>query len=61
MKPAGTHGRIGPNLDLFEPPYAWIISQVTHGGGGMPAFGHRLTHAQIGALADFVFAWTSRP
>jgi mono/diheme cytochrome c family protein len=27
---------------------------VTDGGGGMPAFGGRLTEAEIQAVADFV-------
>jgi sulfite dehydrogenase len=61
MRPAGTHGTVGPNLDQFMPPYAGIVRQITHGGGGMPAFGKRLTRAQLRDLAAFVYKWTSRP
>lgn len=61
MAPAGTHGQVGPNLDVFEPPYSLVVSQITSGSGGMPAFGRRLSKAQVASLAKFVYAWTSRP
>ena len=61
MKPAGSKGTMGPNLDVYQPPYSFIVTQVTHGGGGMPAFQHRLSKAQIADVAAFVYRWTSRP
>lgn len=61
MAPAGTHGTVGPNLNLAEPPYGLVVSQIMQGSGGMPGFGRRLTRAQIVVLAKFVYAWTSRP
>ena len=61
LEPAGTTGTVGPNLDRYEPPYGLIVTQVAHGGGGMPAFGRRLSKAQIEDIAAFVFKWTSRP
>jgi mono/diheme cytochrome c family protein len=33
-----------------------VEHQVTNGGGGMPAFGGRLTKAQIDAVAAYVAA-----
>jgi mono/diheme cytochrome c family protein len=32
------------------------VHQVTNGGGGMPAFGGRLSTAQINAVAAYVSA-----
>ena len=34
---AGSTGTIGPNLDAVKPSYDKVVSQVTNGGGGMPA------------------------
>ena len=51
---AGTTGTIGPNLDQLKPPLDRAIDQITHGGGGMPAFGDQLSEAQIRALAEYV-------
>jgi mono/diheme cytochrome c family protein len=31
-----------------------VVKQVTDGGGGMPAFGGRLSAAQIDAIAAYV-------
>src|SRR5262245_14317556 len=56
---AGTHGRKGPNLADEGSPYADIVDQVVHGGGGMPAFGTSLTKRQIGDIAAFVAKATS--
>jgi mono/diheme cytochrome c family protein len=60
MAPAGTHGKVGPNLNLYDPPYVFVVQQITHGGGGMPAFGKRLSKTQLRDLAAFVYNWTSR-
>jgi cbb3-type cytochrome c oxidase subunit III len=51
---AGTSGTIGPNLDESKPALQRAIQQITDGGGGMPAFGDRLSEAQIRALAEYV-------
>jgi mono/diheme cytochrome c family protein len=47
-------GTVGPNLDQTKPSEARVNTQVTNGGGGMPAFGGRLTKQQIDAVATFV-------
>ena len=47
-------GTVGPNLDQSKPSEAKVSQQVTNGGGGMPAFGGRLTKQQIDAVAKFV-------
>lgn len=51
---AGTSGTIGPNLDQAKPTLQRAITQITNGGGGMPAFKGELTAAQIRALARYV-------
>jgi outer membrane protein assembly factor BamB len=51
---AGTTGQIGPNLDDVKPDAAKVESQVRSGGNGMPAFGGRLSDAQIAAVAKYV-------
>jgi cytochrome c5 len=53
---ANAHGSIGPNLDDLKPDEARVAAQVTHGGNGMPAFGGRLSQAQIDAVAAYVAA-----
>ncbi len=47
-------GSVGPNLDQLKPSKATLVSKVTDGGGGMPAFGGRLSAAQIKAIAAYV-------
>ena len=51
---AGTSGTVGPNLDQLKPNEQTVQHQVTNGGGGMPAFGGRLSNAQIAAVAKYV-------
>jgi cytochrome c6 len=51
---ANAHGTVGPDLDQLKPSTAVVQRQVTNGGGGMPAFGGRLSKAQIGAVAKYV-------
>ena len=51
---AGTNGTQGPNLDELKPSEVHVQSQVTNGGGGMPAFGDRLSEEQIQAVAAYV-------
>ena len=51
---SGEGGR-GPNLHgIGVDPREDHVEQVTNGGGGMPAWGTRLTPAQIEAVVDFV-------
>jgi outer membrane protein assembly factor BamB len=51
---AGSTGTIGPNLDDVQPSLETVVSQVTNGGGGMPAFGNSLSEAEIQAIAEYV-------
>jgi outer membrane protein assembly factor BamB len=51
---ARAHGTVGPDLDQLKPSVAVVQRQVTDGGGGMPAFGGRLTKLQIAAVAKYV-------
>jgi mono/diheme cytochrome c family protein len=51
---AGSSGQAGPNLDLLRPSSSAVASQVTYGGGGMPAFGSSLSAGDIQALAAWV-------
>lgn len=57
---AGAHGQVGPNLDTLEPADAVIVRQVTHGGGGMPAFAGQLSATQIQAVARYVASVAGR-
>jgi mono/diheme cytochrome c family protein len=47
-------GTVGPNLDQLKPPMAAVVTQVTNGGGLMPAFKGKLTQAQINAVSQYV-------
>jgi outer membrane protein assembly factor BamB len=51
---ANATGMVGPNLDQVKPSKAVVVRQVTNGGGGMPAFGGRLSAEQIDAIAAYV-------
>jgi mono/diheme cytochrome c family protein len=51
---AGTNGTQGPNLDEAAPDEAAVNRQVTNGGGGMPAFGDKLSTEQIDAVSAYV-------
>jgi mono/diheme cytochrome c family protein len=53
---AGASGSVGPNLDQLKPGKAAIATQVTKGGGAMPAFGGTLAPKQIDAVAAYVAA-----
>jgi outer membrane protein assembly factor BamB len=53
---AHANGTVGPNLDQLKPSNGVVARQVTNGGGGMPAFGGRLSKAQIAAIASYVAA-----
>jgi mono/diheme cytochrome c family protein len=51
---AGASGQVGPNLDELKPDEQTVATQVTNGGGGMPAFKDQLSEEQITAVAQFV-------
>ena len=51
---AGTSGATGPNLDDAAPDAATVKAYVRGGGGGMPAFGDKLSNAEIDAVAAYV-------
>jgi cytochrome c6 len=51
---AGTTGTVGPNLDDIKPTKDKVVTQVTNGGGAMPAFKDSLDEQQIQAVADYV-------
>jgi mono/diheme cytochrome c family protein len=57
---AGSTGTTGPNLDQLKPPMAKVVTQVTNGGGPMPAFGGKLSPAQIQAVAKYVSSSTGK-
>ncbi len=52
--PANSSGTVGPTLDDIDMSKDEIAQQVRNGGGAMPAFGERLSDAEIEAVADYV-------
>ena len=54
LEAAGTNGQVGPNLDDVSLGAADIEGVVREGRGGMPAFGGKLSDAEISAVAAFV-------
>jgi mono/diheme cytochrome c family protein len=58
LSDAGSTGTIGPDLDAVKPTYEKVVSQVTNGGGGMPAFGDSLSEDQIQDVAAYVSSAT---
>jgi mono/diheme cytochrome c family protein len=54
LKAAGATGTVGPNLDQVKPPYDKVVTQVTNGGGAMPAFKGQLSPQQIQDVAAYV-------
>lgn len=54
LKDAGTTGTVGPNLDQLKPPADKVATQVTNGGGVMPAFKDTLTPTQIADVSAYV-------
>jgi cytochrome c6 len=51
---AGSTGNVGPNLDQVKPTFDKVVTQVTNGGGAMPAFKGTLTPQQIADVAAYV-------
>jgi len=60
LEAASASGQIGPNLDALRPTFARVQAQVTKGGGGMPAYGDKLSPAEIRDLAAFVASRAGR-
>ena len=54
MRAANATGKVGPNLDELRPNEERVVTQVTNGGNGMPAFKNELTAAEIQEVAGFV-------
>jgi Cytochrome C oxidase, cbb3-type, subunit III len=54
FSPAGSSGQVGPNLDDANVSFDRAVMQVRDGGGGMPAFGDRLSKQEIDAVARYV-------
>lgn len=54
LSDSGSQGVAGPNLDTLAPSKEQVVSQVTNGGGGMPAFAGTLSEQQIQQVADYV-------
>ena len=53
---ANATGKVGPDLDQLKPTQEAVATQVTNGGGAMPAFKGTLSTAQIQAVATYVSA-----
>ncbi len=51
---AGASGTVGPNLDESKATNELIVTRVTKGQGGMPAFGESLEPQQIADVAAYV-------
>ena len=51
---AGSAGAVGPNLDDLKPDYQAVLTKVTNGGGGMPAFGDQLSADDIKNVSAYV-------
>ncbi len=51
---AGSTGTVGPNLDESSMDFDAAVQQIENGGGGMPAFGDRLSDQEIADVAAFV-------
>jgi mono/diheme cytochrome c family protein len=51
---AGSNGTVGPNLDDANVTAEQAAEQIRNGGGGMPAFGDRLSDQEIADVAAFV-------
>lgn len=59
MAAADATGTTGPDLDDLQPDLDQVVSQVTDGGGSMPAFGEQLSEQQINDVAAYVVDSTS--
>jgi cytochrome c6 len=60
LKAAGSSGTTGPDLDSLKPDAGTVTSVVKSGSGSMPAFGGRLSDAEIQAVAEYVSSQAGR-
>jgi sulfite dehydrogenase len=54
LKAAGATGIVGGSLDNQKLKVDFVDQKVRFGGGGMPQFQHKLSDAEIKAVAAFV-------
>ena len=54
LQDAGATGTVGPDLDEMQPGQDVVEVFVTNGSGNMPAFGNKLSKADIEAVAKYV-------
>lgn len=54
LSAAGAEGKVGPSLDDAELDYEDAYEQIRDGGGGMPAFGDRLSDRELADVTRFV-------
>ena len=54
MSAAGATGAVGPNLDDAKPTTELVVTRVTKGQGGMPAFAEQLDPQQIADVTAYV-------
>jgi cytochrome c553 len=54
LEAADSSGAVGPNLDESKPSFEKAVEQVTNGGGGMPAFGDKLSEQEVRDVAAYV-------
>ena len=54
LSDAGTSGNVGPNLDQSTVDFDAAVTQITNGGGGMPAFSSQLSEDEIANVAAYV-------
>jgi mono/diheme cytochrome c family protein len=54
LSAAGTTGAVGPKLDGLHLTAAQVLAAMRAGPGAMPAFGGKLSPAQLSALGAFV-------
>lgn len=54
LSDAGSEGAVGPVLDEIKPSAQRIAKALRNGLGSMPAYGAKLSDAQIEALARYV-------
>jgi mono/diheme cytochrome c family protein len=57
---AGSSGAVGPNLDDSSVDFEGAVTQITNGGGGMPAFSGQLSDEEIANVTAYVVTARSR-
>jgi cytochrome c6 len=49
-----------PNLQTIPLDKAHLVNSITNGKDRMPAFGEKLSAAEISAVADLILSWHSK-